>query len=443
LYRNLKRLSTALVIFLIFPLLSACGEEPTPTYAINRSPVARPTPTAPVMLLTTPETVESSLPPPTHEATVTPLATPSPLPEIDLNANSGIGGAGGVANRPALTQAPYVPRLPLPEMDDDEIDGTGASSGSILAQPTVDVATLPKVNGLPKMPLSNPGGPALPEPVYKENYGAGGKPKVGIQVGHWQSALLPAPLAHLRGQTGGSGGGIQEVDLVLDISRRVVVSLQAKGIEADLLPATISPNYTADAFVAIHADAASSPGPTGYKLARGRFSAIPTTDDRLMNAIYDSYGRATGFRRDGAITNNMTGYYAFNNRRRIYAVSKVTPAVILEVGFLTNASDRAYMLSNQDKIAEAIVEGVQNFLTSRPPLKQREKPIATVKGIQTLKEDVPVLDAPNGVPIAYLTKGQQFEVSVMNGGYYAAYITALSKRGYVSITDVKEITLPR
>lgn len=437
-----RKVSLLLLILLFSGLLTGCGRESAPTAVVQQPAIPkRPTPTA-LPLILTPEDLPSPTPVP-MEPTVTPLASPSPLPNIDLITGELAGGGDmqpGITDwRPSITQAAAPLR---PYIGDDEEDGVGSVVVGA-ALPAVELDSLPKLNGVPKLPVSNPQSSQLAAPPLKENYGANGKPRVGVQVGHWQAALLPSELAHLRTQTGGRGGGINEVDLVLDVARRVVSSLRAQGIEADLLPATVPPGYTADAFVAIHADANENSAPHGYKLARGRSSAIPTTDDRLMDAIYDSYGRATNFRRDQAITRNMTGYYAFSNRRRVYAISKVTPAVILELGYLTNPADLTFMLGNKDKLAQGIVGGVVNFLNTRPPLAQREKPISTVKGIEITRDDVPVYEAPGGKLLAYLAKGQQLETSLAEGNFYPAFIPALNKRGYVSRDDVSETSLPR
>jgi N-acetylmuramoyl-L-alanine amidase len=309
---------------------------------------------------------------------------------------------------------------------------------------TYNVKDLPRRNGLPVLPLIN-SAPARPtaQPPLKENYGANGQPKVAIQAGHWLINQLPDELASLRTQTGGAGGGVREVDYVLDLSKRVVKLLQDKGIEAELLPATVPVDYTADAFVAIHADAVDGGGPGGYKLARSRFSAIPATDDALMNALYDAYGKATALRRDSNITRNMTGYYAFNNRRHVHGITRATPGVILETGYLTNASDRAYLTTHQDEIAQGIVDGIMDFLNNRPPLELREKAATTVPAVEVKQDNTVVLSQPDGAPLAYVAKGQRFEFFDTRGDYYSVRLPVLNKTGFLAKADVTQITLPR
>ncbi len=194
---------------------------------------------------------------------------------------------------------------------------------------------------------------------------AAGSGRIGLQVGHWRTHELPDELARLRTATGGSGGGVREVDLNLTVAQRTAEQLRARGYTVDVLPATVPPAYRADVFLAIHADAVTSPGPRGFKLARARASALPVTDDRLVAIMREEYGRATGLPWSPAITRNMTGYYAFSFRRYDHAVASTTPAVILEMGFMTNASDLRFLLGRTDVVADGIARGILRFLGLR------------------------------------------------------------------------------
>ncbi len=186
--------------------------------------------------------------------------------------------------------------------------------------------------------------------------------RVGIQAGHWLSSALPAELASLRGATGAAGNGWREVDVNLDIARRVEALLGKAGVQVDLLPATVPPDYGADAFVALHGDANGTSSLSGYKLARASWSSIPEKDDALLKAISAEYQAGTGLvDHPQTITQNMTMYYAFNHRLE-HSVSPATPSVILEMGFLTNAQDRDLLMQQPDRVAEAITKGILRFL---------------------------------------------------------------------------------
>ncbi len=186
--------------------------------------------------------------------------------------------------------------------------------------------------------------------------------RVGIQVGHWKAAELPAELATLRTATGAYGGGVTESQLNLDIAKRVASLLEAKGLNVDVLPATIPPGYQADAFVSLHADGNASGLRNGFKLARATSSAMPAKDDALLADVRDEYRAATRLRWDDNITSDMTGYYAFANRRLKHTIAPTTPAVILELGYLTSASDRLTLFGKPDAVAAGIARGILRFL---------------------------------------------------------------------------------
>jgi len=190
--------------------------------------------------------------------------------------------------------------------------------------------------------------------------------RVGIQAGHWKASELPDELAALRGSGGAVGDGWREVDVNLDVASRVAAILAQAGIQVDLLPSTIPIDYKADAFVAIHADANGDSGLSGYKLARAVWSSIPAKDDDLIAAISGEYQSATGLKLEPhTITQNMLRYYAFNHRLQ-HSVDPATPAVILEMGFLTNADDRALLTQQPDRVAQGIAAGILKFLGVKP-----------------------------------------------------------------------------
>ncbi|HEY8602131.1 MAG TPA: N-acetylmuramoyl-L-alanine amidase [Thermomicrobiales bacterium] len=197
--------------------------------------------------------------------------------------------------------------------------------------------------------------------------------RVGLQVGHWQIEELPEEQERLRGQTGGSGGGVREVDMNLAVARKAATLLEAVGVAVDLLPATVPKGYLADAFLAIHCDASTSGGASGYKLARYRDSLIGTRDDALIAAISDTYGPASGLRWDDTITRAMTGYYAYNARRYQTIISRKTPSAIIELGFLTNAADRAVLVGQQDLLAAAIALGLLRFVIADRPARDEDR----------------------------------------------------------------------
>lgn len=186
--------------------------------------------------------------------------------------------------------------------------------------------------------------------------------RVGLQAGHWLAAEMPDEMSRLRVQTGTYGGGWNEWELALDVAQRAARRLQGAGVEVDILPATIPPGYRADAFVAIHADGDATGRFSGFKLARASRSTIPATDDRFVEVLTETYGAATGLPLDNRISRGMLGYYAFASHRFRHAIAPGTPAVILEMGFMTNRHDLNVMLGDRETLAAGISRGVYQFL---------------------------------------------------------------------------------
>lgn len=195
-----------------------------------------------------------------------------------------------------------------------------------------------------------------------------GPRRVAIQAGHWKSDEAPDELRRLIPQTGALWEGVTEVEINLDIAQRVGVILNSKGIAVDILPTTIPVGYVADAFVALHGDSDGVGVNSGFKMARGNRRG--PYEGALLADIKDAYGAATGLNYDATrITPNMTGYFAFNWSRFQRAVAPHTPAVILEMGYISNDGDRALMLDHADLVADAIATGLVKFLDETPRSK--------------------------------------------------------------------------
>ncbi len=195
-----------------------------------------------------------------------------------------------------------------------------------------------------------------------------GPRRVAIQAGHWKSDEAPDELRRLIPQTGAEWEGVTEVEINLDVAQRVGVILNSKGIAVDILPTTIPVGYVADAFVALHADSDGVGSNSGFKMAHG--ARRGPYEDALLNDIKDSFGAATGLDYDAThISNQMRGYYPFSWSRFQHAVAAHTPAVILEMGYVSNDDDRALMLDHPDTFANAIASGVMKFLAETPRSK--------------------------------------------------------------------------
>lgn len=202
-------------------------------------------------------------------------------------------------------------------------------------------------------PEPTPTPTATPVPtVLPTDYPKG--PWVGIVAGHW-------------GNDSGADcpDGTTEVQTNLEIAKRVVEKLRSRGIWTDLLQEFDDRlnGYKADLLLSIHADSCqpidADPPASGFKVARAAASAIPGTEDRLVNCLKDEYQKATGmYFHEHSITPDMTSYHSFSE------VDPNTPAAIIETGFLY--LDYNIIVKQPDLPATGIANGILCFLSEKP-----------------------------------------------------------------------------
>lgn len=171
---------------------------------------------------------------------------------------------------------------------------------------------------------------------------------VGIISGHWGNGADTGAVCP---------DGLREVDINLEIARRVEAQLSQHGWQVDLLE-EFDPrlnNYQADALISIHSDSCTYPGKTGFKAARAESSYIPVSEDRFLNCVVSEYAISTGLPFDAnTVTYDMTQYHAY------YEIDRMTPALIIETGFMLD--DRELLTQHPDRVAQGIVNGLICFL---------------------------------------------------------------------------------
>ena len=188
--------------------------------------------------------------------------------------------------------------------------------------------------------------------------------RVGLQVGHWLNADLPDEFRNkLAYSLGGEVNGLTEWELCLDIAQRTKTKLESDGYAVDLLPATVPENYLADAFLSLHTDGNDDTTVRGYKVAATAWDETSRSTE-LSEAVQVALGSAADLPTSSYISEEMNEYYAFNFTKYDHAVSPSTPAVIVELGFLTNRDDRQYLVYSSDQVAESLRQGVNSFLDS-------------------------------------------------------------------------------
>jgi N-acetylmuramoyl-L-alanine amidase len=196
-------------------------------------------------------------------------------------------------------------------------------------------------------------------------------PVVGLQVGHWQAQLLPEEMADLRDNSGADRDGYKELDANYAITQATAAVLRAEGVKVDVLPATVPPGYRADAFVAVHADQDMGQHARGYKIAPSAITRDKADSGLLTDDIADEYAFQTQLPPDlrpEAITPDMRYYFAFNWRYYQHAIAPTTPAAIIELGFITDETDREVLFGQPEIAAQGLANGILRFLESEPGL---------------------------------------------------------------------------
>jgi len=200
---------------------------------------------------------------------------------------------------------------------------------------------------------------------------------IGIQAGHGNGDSG----ASLCSGANKIPGIDNEADLNLAIANKVVELLRSvNGYTVHLYVGKDSrmKGLKADAFVAVHADQ-GKPGISGYKVSRfggqkgSGLDGSGDASDRLVQAIWDEYGSATGLIKDtspGHFTDDMLYYYALG------WIDTSTPGAIIEMGWLCD--DLPILLYEQERVAHGIARGIVKFLgdstAQLPPIPTRLPP---------------------------------------------------------------------
>ena len=188
-----------------------------------------------------------------------------------------------------------------------------------------------------------------------------GPPKVGIQVGHLNTQNHPEELSNLRYNTGGHAGDVYEVDINQAVAVMLHDMLEVEGVSAEVLPATVNPNYKADVFISIHADSSPDQARRGYKSAHFR-TPRNSKEPSLKSHVDNAYFYFTGLPDDDDnVSGSMLEYYAFNRTKYRHAVSTKTPSLIVELGYISNPHDLE-MISDPVYPAYALKMGIIDYL---------------------------------------------------------------------------------
>lgn len=163
---------------------------------------------------------------------------------------------------------------------------------------------------------------------------------------------------HGGSDCGAIRNGINEKDITLDISKRVVSLLEKKGYVVKMTRTndtyvslqdrvTISENFKPDIFVSIHVNSSNSESPTGLETHYYKDNSL-----KLAKNIHAS------------MLNNINSKDRGLFKSRFYVINHTTaPAVLVEIGFLSSPVERAQLVSVSRKqaTAKAIAEGIYEY----------------------------------------------------------------------------------
>jgi N-acetylmuramoyl-L-alanine amidase len=152
-----------------------------------------------------------------------------------------------------------------------------------------------------------------------------------------------------------------------------------------------------------------------------------------------SFEAETGLVEDvDGVTVGMRGYYGFNYRRYRHAISPYTPAVLLELGFVSNPIDRKLLTSRPEYWAGLILRGLQDHFEHRIRSEVEElRPMDLPRYVRVLDGAVvrthPRVDAGS---IVTLDSGAILRPVDKSGEWFEVFIRRLWKTGWIAKADL-------
>ncbi len=196
---------------------------------------------------------------------------------------------------------------------------------------------------------------------------------------------------------GAEGSGYREQDLVFRIGILLSQILESDGYETRLSRPTAQTQlgtsnlsslqrrvneanrWGADYFITLHTNAAENSAATG---SEALVYSIPSRASRLGESILRELTELTGLRNRGVIA-----------RPGLYVLRKtIMPAVLLELGFISNPSDAAQMANEPELFAEGIAKGIVAYLDTVPAGKPAGEAVAAAALPEVRYE--PLSDSP-------------------------------------------------
>ncbi len=181
--------------------------------------------------------------------------------------------------------------------------------------------------------------PVVPEKIKGKRY-------VVIDAGHGGS------------DCGATRDNIFEKDITLKVALKVEKLLQKKGYVVTMTRTTdqtlslqervdISEAIAPDIFVSIHVNSSNSDSPNGLETHYYKDNSL-----KLAKCIH------------AAMLNNISAHNRGLFKSKFYVINHTTaPAILVEMGFISNAAERSQLVSEsrQNATAKAIVDGIEEY----------------------------------------------------------------------------------
>lgn len=171
---------------------------------------------------------------------------------------------------------------------------------------------------------------------------------------------------------GAEGNGFREQDLVFVIGRELAAILRERGYDVRLsrptedtqlgtsnatsLAARVNDanDWGADYFISLHANASSITSASGSEALVFR---APSVASRLGEALLGGLAESTGLPNRGVV-----------ERPNLYVLRRTRmPAVLMELGFITNPTDAALMAEEPQLFALGLANGLDRFVNRAVP----------------------------------------------------------------------------
>jgi N-acetylmuramoyl-L-alanine amidase len=171
--------------------------------------------------------------------------------------------------------------------------------------------------------------------------------------------LVVVDAGHGGSDCGATRNGIYEKDITLDVAKRLETLLKKKGFDVVMTRSTdatvslqerveISENASPEIFVSVHVNSSNSESPSGLETHYYKDNSL-----KLAKTVHAS------------LLNNINAINRGLFKSKFYVINHTTaPAILVEIGFISNNSERALLVSESRKqaTAKAIAEGIYEYL---------------------------------------------------------------------------------